>query len=359
MNPTTRHDPDFLSGFFVKHPLFRSRSIGETIRGCTHALGSHRMRMQTAGRELRSAFSGIVCDSFAIVRLCHGAPVTIEPQVTDDYILQHMLSGTGVLHDGKGDIRMRPGVVTVTSPGQETRVSMASDSVNMVVRLPRRKVEERLQDLMQQAIKRPVVFEPCMAPHGPTAASWTAVVQHVCDLYEILGGMRTGAHRIERTLAEYMIDLLLQVQPHSYSSWLEEERALPPAYLRKARDYIQENLSGHVSVAALARATGVSARTLQAGFKRCFGQTPMEYLREQRLQHVHRELIAAAPDTRVTDVFVKFGIHDFGRYARYYRKRFGALPSEHLKVRRPTSGTCAAANGRGGASAISPPEGKH
>lgn len=335
MTFSSHNSPDFLSGFFVNHSLFHSTNVDETVQRCTRALGSHRMRMQGAGNELDSSFNGLVCDDFAIVRLRHGFPVTIEPQVTDEYIVHHQLSGGGVLQNGGTGIEMTPGVIAVISAGQETRVEMHSHSLNVVVRLSRKEVEEYTQNLLQQTIKRPVVFDMRMEPHGPIAASWANAVQHICDQYEILGRTPGVGPRVEAAFAQYMIGLLLQVQPHNYSSSLAyPEGVLPPHYVRKARDYIHGNIAEHISIATLAKATGVSARTLQTGFKRCFGQTPMEYLREQRIQYVHQELISAGPDTRVTDVFMKFGIYDFGRYARFYRERYGSLPSERLKTKR-------------------------
>ena len=156
MTPSSHNGPDFLSGFFVNHSLFHSTNVDETVQRCTRALGSHRMRMQGAGNELNSSFNGLVCDDFAIVRLCHGLPVTIEPQVTDEYIVHHKLSGSGFLQDGETGIEMTSGVITVTSPGQETRVDMDSSSLNVVVRLSRKKVQEYVQNMLQQTIKRPV-----------------------------------------------------------------------------------------------------------------------------------------------------------------------------------------------------------
>jgi len=335
MTVSSHNSPDFLSGFFVNHSLFHSTNADETVQRCTRALGSHRMRMQGAGNELNSSFNGLVCDDFAIVRLCHGFPVTIEPQVTDEYIVHHKLSGSGFVQDGATSIEMTAGVITVTSPGQETQVEMDSNSLHVVVRLPRKKVEEYVQNMLQQTIKRPVVFDTCMEPHGSIAASWANAMEHICDQYEILNRTPGIGPWVETAFAEYMIGLLLQVQPHNYSSRLAYQNGvLPSHYIRKARDYIHGHISEHISIATLAEATGVSARTLQTGFQRCFGQSPMEYLREQRIQYVHQELISAGPNTRVTDVFMKFGIYDFGRYAGFYRERYGTLPSERLKIRR-------------------------
>ena len=104
-----------------------------------------------------------------------------------------------------------------------------------------------------------------------------------------------------------------------------------PRHVTAARHYLERNLAERVSMATLTRVTGVSERTLQSGFRRWFDQTPMEYLRERRLEEVHRALLAAPPGTRVFDIFLRCSIADFGRYARFCRARFGKSPSQELR----------------------------
>jgi AraC-like DNA-binding protein len=45
-------------------------------------------------------------------------------------------------------------------------------------------------------------------------------------------------------------------------------------------------------------------------------------------------LIAARPDTTVTDVAMRWGFTHFGRFAEIYRNRFGCTPREALKAAR-------------------------
>ena len=322
---------EFLGGFFTTRSLFLSNNTRETVQGCTRALGAHRMLGRAS--ELSSSFKGLSCDAFAIVRICHSSPVTVEPDA-DDYIVHHKIVGTGYLKTDAGYTEMTPGVITVSSPGQHSRIGMGANSVGVVVRLPRRRIERCLQDLLQRSLTKPVEFDMHMA-RSLAATGWSNALQHVCDQYQTLPRWDSVGHGLAARFADYMAGLLLEVQPHNYSADLATGEALiPSGWLMDARDFLHFNVAEPFSIAALARATGVSARSLQAGFKRCFGQTPTEYLRDQRIRLVHEELMSAGPETRVTDVFLKYGIHDFGRYARFYRQRYGVLPSEHLKAAR-------------------------
>lgn len=87
-----------------------------------------------------------------------------------------------------------------------------------------------------------------------------------------------------------------------------------------------------VSVAELARQNQVPERTLRTAFQKCFGVSPIEYLRIYRL-HLARHLLAAShPEaTTVTKVAFGLGFWDMGRFASNYRRLFGELPSTTLR----------------------------
>ena len=103
----------------------------------------------------------------------------------------------------------------------------------------------------------------------------------------------------------------------------------------RARDFIEESLSGAVRLEDIARASGVGARSLQLAFRERFQLSPMEYLRARRLSEVHRALRTAAPGSlTVSDVATSHGCFHLGRFSHYYRDLFGELPSETLSARR-------------------------
>lgn len=328
---------DYLDGFFANHSLFKSTDPRETAQRCSKVLGPHQMQMHRVNSGLNSSFNGVVCGDFAIVRLCHGSPVTIEPESTNAYLVQQIISGTARVQNGDTTVNMKPGVIAVASPNRFTRTEMDANSVNVVVRLERKKVEDYIQSLLQRTIKEPVIFSTQMGPHSAAAISWMNAVQHVCDQYETLSRARNVNARFDGILAEYMVSLLLQTQPHNYSACLLDGPTKPsPQYVKKALDYIHDNICEPISIVGLARYTGVSARTLQTSFKRYCGMSPLEYIRDKRIESVHRELATAGPETRVTEVFTKYGIHDFGRYAYFFKRRYGYLPSEMLRISRST-----------------------
>ena len=101
--------------------------------------------------------------------------------------------------------------------------------------------------------------------------------------------------------------------------------------VRCCKELLEERGGEPVLVTDLAESAGVSERTLRMAFDEHFGTSPARYLRTRRLHAVHRALRAADPgEQSVTDLLVRHGEWQFGRFAMRYRQLFGELPSKTL-----------------------------
>ena len=99
------------------------------------------------------------------------------------------------------------------------------------------------------------------------------------------------------------------------------------------------NLERSLPIAQLCELTAVSPRTLTRAFRAVHGTTPSRYLHALRLAEARRALLAAdAEALSVTQVAMRFGFRELGRFAVHYRATFGESPSETL---RRTSSDCA------------------
>jgi transcriptional regulator GlxA family with amidase domain len=87
-----------------------------------------------------------------------------------------------------------------------------------------------------------------------------------------------------------------------------------------------------VTVSDIARATNLSVRALEDGFRRHVGTTPMAHVRRVRLGRAHEELVEAEPGaTTAMAVAQRWGFGHYGRFAAQYRSCFGCSPSETLR----------------------------
>ena len=113
---------------------------------------------------------------------------------------------------------------------------------------------------------------------------------------------------------------------------------------RLAAAFLQANSDHRLSTGDVAAACRVSVRTLYRSFVREYGTTPLQFLRDSRLERIRAELLAAAPGATVTDTAFKWGITHLGRFSHEYARRFGEPPSATL--RRATGRWAQSASGR-------------
>jgi AraC family transcriptional regulator, ethanolamine operon transcriptional activator len=88
-----------------------------------------------------------------------------------------------------------------------------------------------------------------------------------------------------------------------------------------------------VTIEELCGAVSCSRRTLTRVFREAFDISPARYLRLRRLNQVRSWLRRADPAPNVTGAATRFGFYELGRFAGDYRRLFGELPSETLRLR--------------------------
>ncbi len=90
------------------------------------------------------------------------------------------------------------------------------------------------------------------------------------------------------------------------------------------------NLGQKITLTELERKSGYSARALQYAFKHRFGCSPMEWLREQRLQLARRRLLVGDYQT-MAKLAHDCGFGTASQFSTLYKARFGEAPSWALK----------------------------
>lgn len=135
-----------------------------------------------------------------------------------------------------------------------------------------------------------------------------------------------------RLLSESILHLVFAGMTQQPETRLEARIAdITPRHLKIAVDFIHSNLHRPLSVNEIAEAVGISVRALQAGFQRHHHTTPLRYLRQVRLEAVHREL--SSPENRlpIGEVAQKWGFNHLGRFSADYKSFYGEPPSATVK----------------------------
>lgn len=104
--------------------------------------------------------------------------------------------------------------------------------------------------------------------------------------------------------------------------------------VRKVREYLLENRDTPVTIPDICRNFFVSRRTLQNAFHHVVGMSPAAYLRALRLNGVRRVLRDRGSNiVSVQDAACAWGFWHLSQFACDYRRMFGELPSDSLRLR--------------------------
>jgi AraC-like DNA-binding protein len=94
--------------------------------------------------------------------------------------------------------------------------------------------------------------------------------------------------------------------------------------IEKALWFIENRLSGEISLADIARSVGVSSHHLARAFGEATGLSLMRYARGRRLSEAARSLAAGAPDILEVAIGAGYGSHE--AFTRAFRQQFGVTP---------------------------------
>lgn len=98
--------------------------------------------------------------------------------------------------------------------------------------------------------------------------------------------------------------------------------------LNLAVDYIEEHLSGELSLEAVSAHVGVSDYHFRTVFYYLAGMTLSDYIKNRRLAEANRALLSGGT---VTEVAYQYGYQSLDGFARAFKRWSGFLPSEAVK----------------------------
>jgi len=125
---------------------------------------------------------------------------------------------------------------------------------------------------------------------------------------------------------------LLAAEHSQRDALMGRERSLTPRAIRRAVDVIEAEAQLPLTLSSIAARSQVSVRSLQQGFKRHLGMSPMSYLREVRLRRAHQTLIESDPSTvTVASVAFDWGFTNLGRFAAAHAARYREPPAKTLR----------------------------
>jgi AraC family transcriptional regulator len=104
---------------------------------------------------------------------------------------------------------------------------------------------------------------------------------------------------------------------------------LPPATLRRVREYVDSHLDETIDVGSLAAAAGLSTYHFARAFKRSEGTTPHDFVLKRRIAKA-RELLSR-PNLPLSEIAVAAGFADQSHFTRRFHEVTGMSPGQFRK----------------------------
>lgn len=293
-----------------------------------HGLGAPRAADQREVSVSRAYMGGV-----AMHAMDYGREVRIAPQpLADFYLIQVPVTGAARIDEGGAAHEVTVGEASLLPACDPIEMTWSADCRHLVIEVDRRTIEHEAELLLDRALPMPVKFDVHVPWSAPRLAPLRDAVGLLFDTWCSLRDHRWPTV-LEDTLARTLCQTLLVSQRHNYSELLQApgRHRIAPRLVRRAEEYALAHLGGALSVEDLARAAGVSLRCLQENFQTFRGVTPMQYVRERRMERVRADLSTATPGTSVTAVALRWGFTQLGRFAVEYRQLYGESPSETLR----------------------------
>lgn len=251
------------------------------------------------------------------------------PFVQDRYVVSMAAAGGARGEHGGAPFAIVPGRSGVVySPGRGMRLDIGPGYQARTISISRAAMEAHVAALTGQPARGGIRFDAALDLEGGAGT----VISGICSLlHDELERPGASALVIVALREAFMTSLLTGLR-HSASPLFEAPPArIAPRHVRRAEEYIEANAEKPITLADIAAASGVSARSLQVGFKEYRGITPMESLRRRRFELVRHRLLHAEPGQTVAHLMAGLSLGGgSGRFSVEYRKRFGESPSETL-----------------------------
>lgn len=270
-----------------------------------------------------------------IFMLKYGAEVIVRPKLFDGFVLVHMtLSGIAEIESDGQKVCIPQGQTAIIAPRRNLRLWWQAGSEQLILKVPVALFEEIgvRSDAGAPAVPSVLLLPPQLSGH------WNLLIQSLLGVLDLPA--QTDAHALwinhfELGAAQFLYSQMAAtprkspataaVVNHQLSDGVSDSGKL--SRLDALERYIHERLCAPVSLTDMARAAGVSVRSLNALCHQHHGVAPMDLLRNVRLDAVRQRLLSQ-PAANITEIAFEFGFAHLGRFSAYYRRRFGELPKQ-------------------------------
>ncbi|MEN8184730.1 MAG: AraC family transcriptional regulator [Myxococcota bacterium] len=313
---------------------FHSDELERVREFLGHHFTEHLLRVQGQVQSVETVLRAVSVGDVSVNYVEFAEPVEIEQTVPEEiFMVGRPLRGELEVRNGSDYISGGPPRGAVLSMNRPNYIrGFTPDLQFRVVRLEREPLERQLSAWLGRELQDPVRFEFPLPADSDAGRAWWGYVEHLWA--NALNGTFAVSPLLLAEASRMTKAMLLSLQVNNYTAALREgASAAAPFYVRRAEDYMHAHTGEVIGMEDLVAVSGVSARSLYAGFRRFRGTSPMAYLKWLRLDRAHTDLRNASPgETSVREIALCHGFAHLGHFSTAYRRKYGQPPSETLRT---------------------------
>lgn len=288
-------------------------------------IGAHSLDLHS--RSARATLRHKPYGRLGLSHITYGGRVSVHsPGLDQSYHLQLVLDGACAVRYDHLTLHLEPGWATLINPGHAVQLDYSADCVKVIVKLPAPLFNRCCAEQYGAIPEEGVLF----APAGVHVDRNGALFRLLELLYLEADQHQPAESLLGNPMAILVSSKLLELVPHNAQP---VPRSLPNAELfERVDEYVDEHAREEITIDQLAALCCVSTRTLYERFRQCKGVVPSAYIKERKLNKIHRQIHHGAHLSRnVTEIALEYGFSHLGRFSSEYRALFGESPSETLR----------------------------
>lgn len=279
----------------------------------------HRMTAEVRHRRL---------SALDLCQIRYGNRVHVtSPGLENIFHLQVVLQGRCQwTHRGQIDV-LGPGELLMLNPDEQVDLVYSDDCNKFVLKLPRALLHRAATESHRMLTENTLVFDA--ARYRMTA------VPGLHELLTLILSESCHAATSESLKQHYASALCTKLLDHFPTNTVVDHLTGEAPAFDRLIELIDAQIATPMSIETIARKARMSTRSVYSLFKRRVGTSPIQYIRQRRLEGVHRMLSESTTPqaTQITAVALAFGFSHLGRFSAQYQRQYGELPSETLRRR--------------------------
>lgn len=217
------------------------------------------------------------------------------------------------------------------SPGEYANLTRINYSSGLGVIVLGEKLAEHLNQHYGIEVNESIKFDRRLNLCRGLGKSLMSLLHYICsEADDETSPLSLGITK--KSIEDLLITTILECVTHNFSELMHKKhKHVHPVHVKRAVDYIMDNLHLPIQLNDLVRESGVTARSLQLGFKDTYGLSPMGFIRDVRLKRVRDSLLEARPGSvTIADIAEYWQFSHHSQFTKMYQKRFGELPSRTI-----------------------------